>query len=77
MIAPVIPALNDMEIEKLLTGVAYAGAEDANFVILPLLPEIRDIFVEWLHEHVPDTANHVMSLIRQMRVGQDHDAKYA
>lgn len=77
MIAPVIPALNDMEIEKLLTGVAYAGAEDANFVILRLPLEIRDIFVEWLHEHVPDKANHVMSLIRQMRGGKDYDAKWA
>lgn len=77
MIAPIIPALNDMEIEKLLTGVAYAGAEDANFVILRLPLEIRDIFVEWLHEHAPDKANHVMSLIRQMRGGKDYDAKWA
>ncbi|WP_339639533.1 PA0069 family radical SAM protein [uncultured Parvibaculum sp.] len=76
MIAPVIPALNDMEIEKLLTGVAYAGARDANFVILRLPLEIRDIFVEWLHEHAPDKANHVMSLIRQMRGGKDYDAKW-
>ena len=77
MIAPIIPALNDMEIEKLLTGVSYAGARDANFVILRLPLEIRDIFVEWLHENVPDRASHVMSLIRQMRGGKDYDAKWA
>ncbi|MEQ9225726.1 MAG: PA0069 family radical SAM protein [Parvibaculum sp.] len=76
MIAPIIPALNDAEIEKLLTGVAYAGAKDANFVILRLPLEIRDLFVEWLNEHVPDRASHVMSLIRQMRGGKDYDAKW-
>jgi len=77
MIAPIIPALNDMEIEKLLTGIAYAGATDANYVILRLPLEIRDIFVEWLNENVPDKATHVMSLIRQMRCGKDYDAKWA
>lgn len=76
MIAPVIPALNDMEIEKILTGLSYAGAREANFVILRLPLEIRDIFVEWLHEHVPDRAAHVLSLIRQMRGGKDYDAKW-
>ena len=76
MIAPIIPALNDMEIEKILTGLSYAGAREANFVILRLPLEIRDIFVEWLHEHVPDRANHVLSLIRQMRGGKDYDAKW-
>lgn len=76
MIAPIIPALNDMEIEKILTGLAYAGAREANFVILRLPLEIRDIFVEWLHAHVPDRANHVLSLIRQMRGGKDYDAAW-
>ncbi|HAC58541.1 MAG TPA: radical SAM protein, partial [Rhodobiaceae bacterium] len=76
MIAPIIPALNDMEIEKLLTGVSYAGARDANFVILRLPLEIRDIFVEWLNEHAPDKASRVMSLIRQMRGGKDYDSKW-
>ena len=76
MIAPIIPALNDAEIEKLLTGVAYAGAQSANFVILRLPLEIRDLFVEWLEEHVPDRASRVMSLIRQMRGGKDYDSKW-
>jgi DNA repair photolyase len=76
MVAPIIPALNDMEIEKILTGLAYAGAREANFVILRLPLEIRDIFVEWLHEHVPDRAAHVLSLIRQMRGGKDYDSTW-
>jgi DNA repair photolyase len=76
MIAPIIPALNDMEIEKILTGLSHAGAREANFVILRLPLEIRDIFVEWLHEHVPDRANRVLSLIRQMRGGKDYDATW-
>ncbi|MDX5364878.1 MAG: PA0069 family radical SAM protein [Alphaproteobacteria bacterium] len=76
MIAPIIPALNDMEIEKILTGLSHAGAREANFVILRLPLEIRDIFVEWLNEHVPDRANRVLSLIRQMRGGKDYDATW-
>ncbi|MFN4339241.1 PA0069 family radical SAM protein [Parvibaculum sp.] len=76
MVAPIIPALNDMEIEKILTGLAYAGAREANFVILRLPLEIRDIFAEWLHEHVPDRAAHVLSLIRQMRGGKDYDSTW-
>ncbi|PKQ03567.1 MAG: radical SAM protein, partial [Alphaproteobacteria bacterium HGW-Alphaproteobacteria-12] len=76
MVAPIIPALNDAEIEKILAGAAYAGAREANFVILRLPLEIRDLFVEWLNEHVPDKAGHVMSLIRQMRGGKDYDSAW-
>lgn len=76
MVAPIIPALNDAEIEKILAGAAYAGAREANFVILRLPLEIRDLFVEWLNAHVPDKAGHVMSLIRQMRGGKDYDSAW-
>lgn len=76
MVAPVIPALNDSEIEKILTGAAYAGATSAGFVLLRLPLEIRDLFREWLEENEPGRAAHVMSLIRSMRGGKDYDAEW-
>ena len=76
MVAPIIPALNDSEIEKILTGAAYAGAKSAGFVLLRLPLEIKDLFREWLAENEPDRAAHVMSLIRSMRGGKDYDAKW-
>ncbi len=76
MVAPVIPALNDSEIEKILTGAAYAGATSAGFVLLRMPHEIKDIFREWLEENRPDAAAHVMSLIRSMRGGKDYDAEW-
>ncbi|MFZ2469234.1 MAG: PA0069 family radical SAM protein [Parvibaculum sedimenti] len=76
MVAPVIPALNDSEIEKILTGAAYAGAQSAGFVLLRLPLEIKDLFREWLEENRPDAAEHVMSLIRSMRGGKDYDAEW-
>ncbi|MCE9649963.1 MAG: PA0069 family radical SAM protein [Parvibaculum sp.] len=76
MVAPIIPALNDSEIEKILTGAAYAGAKSAGFVLLRLPLEIKDLFREWLEENEPDRAAHVMSLIRSMRGGKDYDAKW-
>ncbi len=76
MVAPVIPALNDSEIEKILTGAAYAGARTAGFVVLRMPIEIKDLFREWLEENVPDKAAHVISLIRSMRGGKDYDAQW-
>lgn len=76
MVAPVIPALNDSEIEKILTGAAYAGAQSAGFVLLRLPLEIKDLFREWLEENRPNAAEHVMSLIRSMRGGKDYDAEW-
>lgn len=76
MVAPIIPALNDSEIEKILTGAAYAGAKSAGFVMLRLPLEIKDLFREWLEENEPDKAEHVMSLIRSMRGGKDYDAEW-
>jgi DNA repair photolyase len=77
MVAPIIPALNDSEIEKILTGAAYAGAKTAGFVLLRLPHEIKDLFREWLEENEPDKAAHVMSLIRSMRGGKDYDAEWS
>ena len=76
MVAPVIPALTDSEMEKILTGAAYAGAKEAGFIVLRLPLEIKDLFREWLAENKPDAAAHVMSLIRQMRGGKDYDAEW-
>jgi DNA repair photolyase len=73
MFAPVIPALNDEELESILTVAAKAGAATAGYVLLRLPLEIKDLFREWLGEHVPGRAAHVMSLIRQMRGGKDYD----
>lgn len=74
LIAPVIPALNDHEIERLVAAVAEAGASSAGYVLLRLPWEVRDLFVQWLETHYPQRAGHVMSLVRQSRGGKDYDA---
>ena len=76
MTAPLIPALNDDEIESILAAASEAGATSAGYVLLRLPLEIKDLFREWLHDQVPDRAKHVMSLIRSMRGGKDYDAKW-
>jgi DNA repair photolyase len=76
MVAPVIPALNDHEIENILGASAEAGARWAAYVLLRLPYEIKDLFREWLAEHYPDRAAHVMSLIRDMRGGHDNDPRF-
>ena len=73
MFAPVIPALNDEEMERLLAAAAEAGARTAGYILLRLPLEIKDLFREWLEVHAPDRAAHVLSLIRQMRGGKDYD----
>ena len=67
MFAPIIPALNDHEMEAVLEAAAEAGAHSAGYVLLRLPLEIKDLFREWLEEHVPDKAKHVMSLVRDAR----------
>jgi DNA repair photolyase len=76
MFAPVIPALNDEELETVLATAAEAGASSAGYVLLRLPLEIKDLFREWLEEKVPGRAKHVMSLIRQMRGGKDYDSQW-
>lgn len=76
LIAPVIPAINDAELEALLTAAAEAGAEAAGYVFLRLPREVKDLFYEWLHQHYPQRAAHVISLIRQSRGGADYDASF-
>ena len=76
MTAPVIPALNDHELEALLEAAAGAGAREAGYVVLRLPLEIADLFEQWLTAHYPDRATHVMSVMRQMRGGKNYDARW-
>ncbi len=71
--APIIPALNDDEIERVLEAAANAGATDAAYIFLRLPHEVKDIFKEWLHTHFPDRAARVMNLVREASGGQDYD----
>ena len=76
MVAPIIPALNDREIEAILEEAAKAGAVSAGYVVLRLPLEIKDLFQEWLRTHFPDRATRVMTIVRQMRGGKDYDAEW-
>jgi DNA repair photolyase len=76
MFAPVIPALNDEEMESVLGEAHALGARSAGYVLLRLPLEIKDLFREWLEANVPDRARHVMSLVRSMRGGKDYDSQW-
>ena len=76
LVAPVIPALNDGEIEAILAAAAEAGATSASYVLLRLPLEVKDLFKEWLAVHAPPKAGHVMSLVRQTRGGRDYDSTW-
>ncbi len=74
--APVIPGLNDHELESVLRRAAEAGARTAHFTVLRLPLEIKELFREWLEAERPDRASRVMSLVRQMRGGKDYDSEW-
>jgi DNA repair photolyase len=76
MVAPVIPAINDADIERILDAVATAGVQGAGYVLLRLPLEVRDLFREWLTTNFPDRAQHVFTLIKQMRGGKDYDSTF-
>jgi DNA repair photolyase len=76
LLAPVIPALTDHEMEQILEAAHGAGATSAGYVLLRLPHEVKDLFREWLAEHYPDRAQHVMSLINQSRGGKDYQAEF-
>ena len=76
LVAPIIPALNDYEIEAILEKAYEAGAREAGWVMLRLPREVRDVFTEWLMTHEPDRYRHVMSIVRAMRGGKDYDATF-
>ena len=75
--APVIPGLNDHEMEAILEAAQKAGATSAMYVTLRLPLEIKDLFREWLADARPERAARVMSLIRQTRGGKDYDPDWA
>lgn len=76
MAAPMIPMINDMELEKILQRASEAGARRAGFVLVRLPYEVKDLFKEWLKTHFPDRAEHVMSIIKQMRGGKEYDSTF-
>lgn len=76
MTAPIIPGLNDHEIETLIQAAADHGARGVGYVVLRLPFEIKDLFHEWLAEHAPDRAARVINTLREMRGGKDYDAKW-
>ncbi len=76
LVAPIIPALNDAEIERILAASREAGATEAGYVLLRLPLEVRDLFREWLLEHHPGKLRHILSLVRSTRGGKDYDATW-
>lgn len=74
--APVIPGVNDAELEKILEASAHAGALSANSILLRLPHELAALFEDWLNRTMPERAAHVLSLIRQTRAGKVNDAKF-
>ena len=76
MVAPVIPALNDHEIERILDSARGAGADEAGYILLRLPLEVSPIFRDWLLRHFPDRYRHVMNVLKSMRGGKDYDAEW-
>lgn len=70
LMAPIVPAINDWEIERLLEAASEAGAGGAGYVLLRLPNEIKDLMGDWLVEHYPDRVERVLSLVRQTRGGK-------
>ena len=76
MVAPVIPSINDIEIERILDAAHAAGAREAGYVLLRLPLEVSGLMREWLAEHHPDKLGHVFSLVQSTRRGKDYDARW-
>ena len=76
LLAPIIPAINDGEIEAILEAAADAGVSQAHYVFLRLPHEVKDIFDDWLKAHFPERREHVMSLIKQASGGKRYDHRF-
>lgn len=76
LVAPIIPAINDNEIEAILGVAADAGMTQARYIFLRLPHEVKTLFGEWLLEHFPDRAEHVLSLVRQASGGKQYDHRF-
>ena len=76
LFAPLIPALNDHEMEAVLSAAREAGADRAAFILLRLPHELKTLFEDWLQRAYPDRARHVLSLLAQMRGGRLNDPRF-
>lgn len=76
LLAPVIPFINDREIEQILEAAAEAGASRAGWVMLRLPLELDELFQDWLQRHYPQRAEHVMNRIRDLRGGKNNDSTF-
>lgn len=76
MVAPVVPMITDSELERILEAAHGHGARAAGYVLLRLPHELKQVWREWLQLHYPERAEHVMSLIRQMRGGKEYDSAF-
>jgi DNA repair photolyase len=76
LVAPVVPALNDAEIETILRAVREAGAGSAGYVMLRLPHEVKGLFRDWLQQHQPLKAERIMRRVREMRGGRDNDSRF-
>jgi DNA repair photolyase len=74
--SPMIPAINDMELERILDAAKAQGALSASMILLRLPGEVRDVFREWLLRHFPDRVRHVLALVRETRGGKDYDSRF-
>jgi DNA repair photolyase len=76
LVAPIIPAINEHEIEDILKASYAAGAREAGYVLLRLPHELKDLMRDWLIEHYPDKLRHVLSILQDSRGGRDYDARW-
>lgn len=76
LVAPVIPVLTDAELENILAAAAAAGARSAGYVLLRLPHEVKELFRQWLEQHEPLKARHVLSRLQAMRAGRDYDSRW-
>ena len=76
MVAPVIPALTDHEMDAILDAATAAGATEAGYILLRLPLEVKDLFDQWLRAHYPDRADHVLNLVRETRGGKLNDSRF-
>ncbi len=76
LVAPLIPLINEHELEAIIEAVAAAGAESAGYILLRLPHEVAPLFVEWLQQHFPDRAGHVLGRLAAMRGGKLYDSQF-
>ena len=76
LVAPIIPALNDHELETILETVRVAGAQSVGYSLIRLPLEIKDLFIEWLHAHYPLKAEHVLNRLRDIHQGKLYDSTF-